>query len=106
MKRIFFIFFILMFLLLGLSSGSFGGWKCDDSKCDKLSDFKTSKNVTIKVESSDQLYAAISGHKSGNKEFGVYSGSSRIYWKSKDKGKEPDDPGTSDSSAFNNWNSL
>lgn len=86
---------------------------CDSSGCNASSgsvDFKCSKNVKIYCNSDGQTYAATSGHKSGDKAYGVTSSSSLVYYTTKTEGQEWNwtDSTHSDSSAFtgSNWHSL
>ena len=113
MKKIFFVLCILGFVL-GLGSGPLYAWTCNEDGCTGVSgditEFKTSKNVQIQVNSDPQHYAAISDHNSGDRAFGTSFDSQKIYYTTKTKGSHYTGNFTaSDSSAFEGvegWNSL
>ena len=114
------IFLLTILFILGCGSAGFAsdtfdatGDSSNSSITGVLSNFKCSKNVEVHVTSSAQSYAAVSGHKSGDRKFGAGSGDSKIYYKSKTKGTAlSDSDGPSDSNATsvfttsNGWSTL
>ncbi|MDQ7031445.1 MAG: hypothetical protein Q9M37_01830 [Desulfonauticus sp.] len=112
MKKVLFIFLMLSFLLV--SNGICGEWTCDSTNgCNPTNDagtitnFKTSNNVKILVNSEAQSYAAVSGHTNGDREYGAASDTTKIYYKSKTPGTElSDSPSESNSTSFDGWSEL
>ncbi len=113
MKKI--IFICLIFVFLFAFTGLGYSWTCDDSGCNTtgltekgdIGEFKTSKNVEIRVTSSAQAYAAIADHLNGDRAFGASSDSTKIFYTSKTEGQHyGSDPSNSDSSEFSGWTSL
>jgi len=112
MKKIIYFTLIALFSMTGASFAwtvNSGGVSLtsSDHHYDSIQNVKASKNVTIEVNSASQSYAASAGHKSGDKAYGVSSGSSLIMYTDKDKGDDwGTAPGASDSGAFSSWHSM
>ena len=112
MKKIIYFTLITLFIMTGSCFAwtvTSSGLSATDPSIHRssINDAKASKNVTIVVNSSGQTYAASAGHLSGDKAYGVSSGSSLIMYKSKTKGQDwATAPGVSDSGAFSGWSSM
>lgn len=69
--------------------------------------FTPSTNVTVGVNSVAQSYAANSKHLNGDREFGVASDSTSIFWQSASKGDQLSGvPSGTGASVFANWHTL
>ena len=94
-------------LCVSLAMADTSTFTCTSNSCGSL-DFRCSKNVRIVCNSDGQNYAAISDHYSGDKVYGITSGSSVIYYNTKTKGKHYATDGfdATDTADFANWSSL
>jgi|GEM_PF-3355285 hypothetical protein len=112
MKKVVMLLIILTFVFV--AGAVYAVTECTNG-CTGIEDYRASKNVKVFVEVSTGLdtYAAVSGHKNGDRMFAGGSSSPKIYYKSKDTGTDvtsgdcPDAPATTtDTSVFSGWSEL
>lgn len=114
MKKIIYFTLITLFIMTGSCFAwtvTSSGLSATDPSIHRssINDAKASKNVTIQVTSGAQSYAAEAGHASGNKTYGVASGSSLVFYKDQPTGSAVPTtaPTNSDSREFTSgWSAL